>query len=86
MDWLLDPFSLALQQRALIGGSLAAVALALVGTWVVIRGMTFLGDALYAEEGPDPDTVEQRLQRFYDPYYAAIRERLDDLRARHDTA
>ena len=46
MDWLLDPFSLALQQRALIGGSLAAVALALVGTWVVIRGMTFLGDAL----------------------------------------
>ena len=46
MDWLLDPFSLALQQRALIGGSLAATALALVGTWVVIRGMTFLGDAL----------------------------------------
>ena len=25
---------------------LAAIALALVGTWVVIRGMTFLGDAL----------------------------------------
>lgn len=46
MDWLLDPFSLALQQRALIGGSLAAVALAIVGTWVVIRGMSFLGDAL----------------------------------------
>jgi manganese/iron transport system permease protein len=46
MDWLLDPFSLALQQRALVGGSLAAVALAVVGTWVVIRGMSFLGDAL----------------------------------------
>ncbi len=46
MDWLLDPFSLALQQRALIGGSLAAIALALVGTWVVIRGMSFLSDAL----------------------------------------
>ena len=46
MDWLLDPFSLALQQRALVGGSLAAVALAIVGTWVVIRGMSFLGDAL----------------------------------------
>mgnify|MGYP001813167606 FL=1 len=46
MDWLLDPFSLALQQRALIGGSLAAISLALVGTWVVIRGMSFLGDAL----------------------------------------
>ncbi len=46
MDWLIDPFQLAFQQRALLGGSLAAVALALVGTWVVIRGMSFLGDAL----------------------------------------
>jgi manganese/iron transport system permease protein len=46
MDWLTEPFMLAFQQRALIGGILAAIALALVGTWVVIRGMTFLGDAL----------------------------------------
>lgn len=46
MDWLTAPFELAFQQRALLGGSLAAVALALVGTWVVIRGMSFLGDAL----------------------------------------
>ena len=46
MDWLTEPFDLALQQRALIGGILAALALAVVGTWVVIRGMTFLGDAL----------------------------------------
>lgn len=46
MDWLLDPFALAFQQRALIAGILAAVTLALVGTWVVIRGMSFLGDAL----------------------------------------
>ena len=46
MDWRTEPFQLAFQQRALIGGSLAAVALAVVGTWVVIRGMTFLGDAL----------------------------------------
>lgn len=46
MDWITEPFQLAFQQRALIGGVLAAVALALVGTWVVIRGMTFLGDAL----------------------------------------
>lgn len=46
MDWLLEPFDLAFQQRALVGGSLAAIALALVGTWVVIRGMSFLGDAL----------------------------------------
>jgi manganese/iron transport system permease protein len=46
MDWLTEPFELALQQRALMAGLLAAVALAVVGTWVVIRGMTFLGDAL----------------------------------------
>jgi len=46
VDWLTAPFELAFQQRALIGGSLAAMALALVGTWVVIRGMSFLGDAL----------------------------------------
>lgn len=46
MEWLIEPFELAFQQRALIGGSLAAVVLSLVGTWVVIRGMSFLGDAL----------------------------------------
>jgi manganese/iron transport system permease protein len=46
VEWLTEPFELAFQQRALIGGSLAAIGLALVGTWVVIRGMSFLGDAL----------------------------------------
>ncbi len=46
MDWLIEPFEFAFQQRALLGGALAAVALSLVGTWVVIRGMSFLGDAL----------------------------------------
>ena len=46
MEWLIEPFELATHQRALIGGVFAAIALALVGTWVVIRGMTFLGDAL----------------------------------------
>ncbi len=46
VEFLLDPFQLTFQQRALVGGVLAAIALALVGTWVVIRGMSFLGDAL----------------------------------------
>lgn len=46
MDWLLDPFALGIQQRALIAGCLVAIVFAVVGTWVVIRGMTFLGDAL----------------------------------------
>jgi ABC-type Mn2+/Zn2+ transport system permease subunit len=46
MDWLLEPFALGFQQRALIAAALAAVATAVVGTWVIVRGMTFLGDAL----------------------------------------
>ncbi len=33
-------------QRALLGGSLVAVLCGVVGTWVVIRGMAFLGEAL----------------------------------------
>lgn len=46
MDWLIEPFELAFQQRALLAGALASVTLAVAGTWVVIRGMAFLGDAL----------------------------------------
>lgn len=33
-------------QRALVGGLLAVIATSLVGTWVVLRGLSFLGDAL----------------------------------------
>ena len=33
-------------QRALVGGLLAVVATSLVGTWVVLRGLSVLGDAL----------------------------------------
>lgn len=46
MDWLTDPFAFGFMQRALVAGVLAAVATALVGTWVVLRGLTFMGDAL----------------------------------------
>ncbi len=46
MDWLTEPFALALQQRALLGGLLASVTTSIVGTWVVLRGMSFIGDAL----------------------------------------
>ncbi len=46
VDWLAEPFQLGFQQRALIAGALAAVSGSLVGTWVVIRGMSFLGEAL----------------------------------------
>ncbi|MGH9138886.1 MAG: zinc ABC transporter permease AztB [Acidimicrobiales bacterium] len=46
LDWLTDPFASDLTQRALLGGLLAAVTTSVVGTWVVVRGMAFLGDAL----------------------------------------
>jgi manganese/iron transport system permease protein len=45
MEWLIEPFSHGFQQRALIGGSLAALMSAVVGTWIVLRGMSFFGDA-----------------------------------------
>ena len=46
MEWLTEPFELAFQQRAVVAGALAAISGSIVGTWVVIRGMSFLGDAL----------------------------------------
>ena len=46
MNFLIDAFEPAFMQRALIGGLLAVVATSLVGTWVVLRGLAFLGDAL----------------------------------------
>lgn len=46
MRWLLDPFDPEFMQRALAAGMLAVVASSVVGTWVVLRGLTFLGDAL----------------------------------------
>ncbi len=46
IEWLMEPFELALQQRALLAGILAALATSVIGTWVVLRGMTFFGDAL----------------------------------------
>ena len=43
---ILDPFALDFLQRGMIGGALVAILCAIVGTWVVIRGMAFLGEAL----------------------------------------
>ncbi len=45
MEFFTEPFALAFQQRALIGGALAAVMSSIVGTWLVLRGMSFFGDA-----------------------------------------
>jgi manganese/iron transport system permease protein len=45
VEWFLDPFALGFQQRALAGGILAGLMTAVVGTWLVLRGMSFFGDA-----------------------------------------
>jgi manganese/iron transport system permease protein len=45
VDWWLAPFELGFQQRALVGGVLAALMASTVGTWLVLRGMSFFGDA-----------------------------------------
>ena len=45
MDWFLEPFLLGFQQRALLGGLIAAVMCSIVGVWLVLRGMSFFGDA-----------------------------------------
>jgi ABC-type Mn2+/Zn2+ transport system permease subunit len=46
MRWLTEAFEPQFMQRALVAGVLAAVATSVVGTWVVVRGLAFLGDAL----------------------------------------
>ncbi len=47
MTFLTDPFvQNAFMQRALLAGVLVAIATAVVGTLMVLRGMAFLGDAL----------------------------------------
>ncbi|KOU11703.1 MULTISPECIES: zinc ABC transporter permease AztB [Streptomyces] len=46
MEWLTAPFEAAFVQRALWAGILVSATCALAGTWVVLRGMAFLGDAM----------------------------------------
>jgi manganese/iron transport system permease protein len=46
IGWFTEAFSSELTQRALLGGLLAAVTTSAIGTWVVVRGMSFMGDAL----------------------------------------
>ncbi|WGD37066.1 zinc ABC transporter permease AztB [Lysinibacter sp. HNR] len=41
-----EPLSTSFMMRALFGGMLVAVICAIVGTWAVIRGMIFLGEAM----------------------------------------
>jgi ABC-type Mn2+/Zn2+ transport system permease subunit len=46
LDLITDPFAFAFMRNALAAGLLTVVASSLIGTWVVMRGMAFMGDAL----------------------------------------
>ena len=46
MDVITEPFTASFVSRAAIAGVLVAIGCACAGTWVVLRGMAFLGDAM----------------------------------------
>ncbi len=47
MGWLVDPFTQnEFMRNALLAGALVSIACAVVGTFVVLRGLAFIGDAL----------------------------------------
>jgi manganese/iron transport system permease protein len=46
IEFLIAPFEFGFMQRALLGGVLVGAICALVGTYVVLRGLAFVGDAL----------------------------------------
>jgi len=46
MHWIAEPFSYAFMQRALVGSLIVGVVCSVIGCYVVLRSMAFLGDAL----------------------------------------
>jgi ABC-type Mn2+/Zn2+ transport system permease subunit len=46
LELVTDPFAYGFMRTALAAGLLTVVAGSLIGTWVVLRGMAFMGDAL----------------------------------------
>lgn len=46
ISWLTDPFALSFMQRGLLAGILVGISCAVLGAYVVWRGMAFIGDAL----------------------------------------
>jgi ABC-type Mn2+/Zn2+ transport system permease subunit len=46
MSWLTDPFNLGFMQRALVASLIVGILCAVVGCYIVLRSMAFLGDAL----------------------------------------
>lgn len=46
MRWFTEPFDAELVRNGLYAGLLAVIATSVIGTWVVVRGLSFMGDAL----------------------------------------
>ena len=46
MEFFLQPLTYAFMQRGLLAGTMVGILCAVMGTYVVLRGMAFLGDAL----------------------------------------
>src|SRR5512140_1392438 len=46
INWLLEPLQYQFMQRGMIAAVLVGIVCAIVGTYVVLRGMAFFGDAL----------------------------------------
>jgi ABC-type Mn2+/Zn2+ transport system permease subunit len=46
MNFILEPLTYAFMQRGLLAGTIVGILCAVIGTYVVLRGMAFLGDAL----------------------------------------
>lgn len=45
-QWLTDPISYAFMQRSLLASMMVGILCAVIGCYVVLRGMAFMGDAL----------------------------------------
>src|SRR4030095_456649 len=46
IDWFIEPLQYEFMQRGMIAAILVGIVCAVVGTYVVLRGMAFFGDAL----------------------------------------
>src|SRR5258707_3000658 len=46
MNWLFQPLAYEFMQRGLLASVMVGILCAVIGTYVVLRGMAFLGDAL----------------------------------------
>lgn len=46
LGWLTDPYALEFMRRALVASLIVGIVAPLVGTWIVLRGLAYMGDAM----------------------------------------